>query len=77
MPNNIETPLKKSIHISDYIHYTFIDYLSQFKTSQVNLSQVNSSTFKTSDEVKLDFKVTGAGIPLVMLHSTMMSRDVP
>jgi pimeloyl-ACP methyl ester carboxylesterase len=34
-----------------------------------------SNTFKTPDGVTLNYQVTGHGLPLVMLHSGMMSRD--
>jgi pimeloyl-ACP methyl ester carboxylesterase len=41
----------------------------------LSFSQAISSTFKTQDSVTIDYEVTGEGIPLVMLHSGMMSRD--
>jgi pimeloyl-ACP methyl ester carboxylesterase len=44
-------------------------------TALLSVSQAMSSTFKTSDGVTLDYEVTGNGLPLVMLHSGMMSRD--
>ena len=34
-----------------------------------------ASTFKTSDDVTIDYEIIGEGFSLVMLHSGTMSRD--
>jgi len=41
----------------------------------LSISQAMSDTYKTSDDVALNYEVIGQGLPLVMLHSGMMSRD--
>ena len=41
----------------------------------ITASQAMSNTFNTSDGVTLNYQVTGQGLPLLMLHSGMMSRD--
>lgn len=44
-------------------------------TTLLSVPLAMSNTFKTPDGVTLNYQVTGHGLPLVMLHSGMMSRD--
>jgi pimeloyl-ACP methyl ester carboxylesterase len=44
-------------------------------TALLSVPKAMASTFKTSDDVTIDYEITGEGFPLVMLHSGTMSRD--
>ncbi len=46
-----------------------------FMTILTTNAKALSCSFKTSDDVTIDYEVTGEGEALVMLHSGMMSRD--
>jgi pimeloyl-ACP methyl ester carboxylesterase len=41
----------------------------------LSINPLLGSTFKTSDDVLIDYTIIGSGETLVMLHSGMMSRD--